>query len=461
MSQDKSFGRFNLPQEILTALSSIGFLEMTPIQEQSLPLVLEGKDVLAQAKTGSGKTAAFGIGILSKLENDLLDPQALILCPTRELAQQVGTEIRRLARFMPNTKIIAITGGTGELHQERSLDYGVHIIVGTPGRIKKLIEKKTIYLHKIKTLVLDEADKMLDMGFYDDIVDISSHLTSKKQVLLFSATFPENILNLSQMLQPQATMVKVDHQHEESTIEQICFEVESHPKKFAAVKTILAHYKPKSVLIFCNTKAACHDIVDGLKQSKIIAEELSGDLEQKQRTLVLAKFNNNSCPILVATDVAGRGLDIKELELVISYDMTSTPEVHVHRIGRTGRAGKQGLAINLYTPNQKHLLENIEDLLKIKLRFQNLASLDHDQVYDVTPTMSTLFISGGRKDKIRPGDILGALTGDMKIPVEAVGKIQIMDINSYVAIDSKLAKEVVRKMQDGKIKGRKFRVGIA
>lgn len=460
MSDSKQFKSLNLSKEILANLETLKYFEMTPIQEKSLPAILNKKDIIAQAKTGSGKTAAFGLGILSNLDINKYRIQSLVLCPTRELAEQVCTEIRRLARFTGHIKVLSVTGGSPEFFQARSLYHGAHIIVGTPGRVQKFLEKGVLVVDDVKMFVLDEADRMLDMGFYEDIHNIASFLPKERQTLLFSATYPPKIEELSHNLQKNPEEVTVDTQHEENFIKQHFFEVENHDRKIEALRLLLSNYQPESVIIFCNTKVACAEVEKSLQEQGISALAIHGDLEQKDRTLVFTKFSNKSCTVLVATDVAARGLDVKDVQAVINYDIFPDPEVYVHRIGRTGRAGKEGLALNLYTPREKHILEDIENYLDIKHQFLNLNTLNPNLKYEVLPTMKTLFISGGKKDNIRPGDILGALTKDAGISGKNVGDIKIFDINSYVAVAPSEAEVAVAKLNAGKIKGKKFRVGL-
>jgi len=332
-----SFKSLDLAPEILSNLTSLGYHSMTPIQAKSLPLILEGKDIIGQAKTGSGKTAAFGLGVLSNLIVRLPGIQALILCPTRELAEQVSNELRKLARSTPNIKIITTCGGTSERLQIQSLSHGAHIIVGTPGRVLKFLKSKKIQLNYINTFVLDEADKMLDMGFADDIKKICSYLPSKKQSLLFSATFPKEIQDLSALILRDAKTVKVDLAHKKNLIKEYFYLVEGHPHKIKYLSKLLDKYQPESTVIFCKTKQICDEVADFLIQKGISAIAIHGDHEQKRRTLSLTKFSNGSCLVLVATDVAARGLDIKSLTAVINFDLSADPEGYIHRIGRTGR----------------------------------------------------------------------------------------------------------------------------
>lgn len=455
-----SFKNYPFSPEILENLESLGFDTMTPIQEAALPLILDGHDLIAQAKTGSGKTAAFGLGILNKLNTESLKLQSLILCPTRELAEQVAEEIRRLARSTKNIKVLVVCGGSSEYEQINSLEHGVHIIVGTPGRVLKFLKKGVINLETIRFLVLDEADRMLDMGFHDEMEAIGSFTPKIKQTLLFSATFPEEIKELSAVFQNNPQQVSVDTRHEQNIIRQIFIEVETHSKKLEALGKVLGHYRPESTVIFCKTKQLCADVSNFLNKKGIASLAFHGDLDQNERTVVLAKFSNRSCLVLVATDVAARGLDIKDLKAVINFDLATDSEVYTHRIGRTARAGNDGLAFSFFVAAEKDKLVELENYLGNKMEFLQLADLLSNAQFDLLAPMKTMYINGGKKDKIRPGDILGALVG-VGIDASMVGNINILNNQSYVAIASAQINLAISKLNDGKIKGRKFRVGEA
>lgn len=452
---NSEFSSLNLSPALLENLTTLGYLQMTPIQAQSLPLVLDGKDLIAKAKTGSGKTAAFGLGLLSSLDVNRLEVQALVLCPTRELADQVATEIRRLARTLPNVKLVTLCGGTPTAPQSATLSFGAHIAVGTPGRILKHLEQGTLELDSLKTLVLDEADRMLDMGFGEDINRVISHAPRDRQTLLFSATYPEGIAQMSRGVQRNPVEVSVEALHEESAIEQKLYEVPAG-QRLDALTWLLSHYQPGSCVVFCNTKRACNDVADHLAAKGFSALALNGDLEQRERDQVLVRFANGSATILVATDVAARGLDIKELGAVINYELTYDPEVHVHRIGRTGRAGQQGLALSLYQPNEAQRVNLIEEYQQAPMPLGDLDAIGR-VIKPLAPQMVTLSIDAGRKTKVRAGDILGALTGEGGIAGADVGKIQISEQYSYVAVKQSVAKAALKRLQEGKIKGRSYR----
>jgi ATP-independent RNA helicase DbpA len=449
------FSSLNLSPALQENLTSLGYLQMTPIQAQSLPLVLDGKDLIAKAKTGSGKTAAFALGLLAKLNVNRLEVQALVLCPTRELADQVAQEIRRLARALPNVKLVTLCGGTQTAPQSATLSFGAHIAVGTPGRILKHLEQGTLELSGLKTLVLDEADRMLDMGFGEEINRVISYAPEQRQTLLFSATYPEGIAQMSRGVQRNPVEVSVESLHEGSAIEQKLYEVPAG-QRLDALTWLLSHYQPASCVVFCNTKRACNDVADHLAAKGFSALALNGDLEQRERDQVLVRFANGSATILVATDVAARGLDIKELGAVINYELTYDPEVHVHRIGRTGRAGQQGLALSLYQPNEAQRVNLIEEYQQAPMPQGDLAEIGRE-IKPIAPQMVTLSIDAGRKTKVRAGDILGALTGEGGIAGADVGKIQISEQYSYVAVKRSVGSAALKRLQEGKIKGRTYR----
>lgn len=450
-----AFSSLPLTSDMLDNLQSLGYQEMTQIQAQSLPLILAGKDIVAQAKTGSGKTAAFAIGLLARLEVKRFAIQALVLCPTRELADQVAKEIRRIARASHNVKVLTLCGGVSIGPQIGSLEHGAHIIVGTPGRILDHLRKGSLKLEQVHQLVLDEADRMLDMGFVDAVETVLAACNPERQTLLFSATYPEEIQKISAQYQHQPEMIKVESVHSDVQIVQKFYELRENDSKTRAVQQLLAEFQPPSAIIFCNTKQQCHDLCSSLQDSGISALALHGDLEQKERDQVLVRFANKSCPILIATDVAARGIDIKDLDAVINVELAHDAEVHIHRIGRTGRAGETGLALSLVAPKELGRVNRLEDYLKSTIEMEPLPQ--SVQAYAQKPVMATLCIDGGKKDKLRPGDILGALTKDAGLAGDDIGKIDIFDFSAYVAVKQSIAKKALQHLQNGKLKGRKFR----
>ena len=452
-----AFSSLPLDPALLDNIASLGYAQLTPIQAEALPPILDGKDIIAQAKTGSGKTAAFGIGLLSRIDFSRFTVQALVICPTRELADQVCKELRLLARFTQNVKILSLCGGVPSRPQIDSLGHGVHIVVGTPGRLQEHLRKGNLKLNRLQTLVLDEADRMLDMGFSEAIADVISQTPKQRQTLLFSATYSDPIRDISKRFQNQPISISIDNNHHDSVIEQRFFHVEK-AKRINALGYLLAYHRPESTVVFCNTKRECQDISAALDNCGFSVQALHGDLEQKQRDQVLVRFANKSCSILVATDVAARGLDIKDLQAVINYELPWDPEIYVHRIGRTGRAGKQGLALSLCLETEMERVKAVEEYLKITAKWDEVAPFQMNYQERFQPPMATLWIDGGRKNKLRPGDILGALTGEGGIAGSEIGKITIFDEQAFVAIQQESLNAALAWLQKGKIKGRSFMV---
>jgi len=450
------FSSLPLSKEMLHNLNEIGYKEMTPVQAESLPHILDGKDVIAQAKTGSGKTAAFGIGLLTKLQVKKFRVQSLVLCPTRELADQVAKEFRMLARATHNVKILTLCGGAAFGPQLGSLSHGAHIIVGTPGRILKHLKKATLSLDDLEMLVLDEADRMLDMGFSEEINEVLSFTKKRKQTLLFSATYTDEIMDISKSLQHEAVSVKTTFTEVANNITERFYEVEKH-QKLDTLINIMSNFKPENVIIFTNTKIDAKELADNLLKKKIDALAIHGDLEQYERNDALVQFSNRSCPVLIATDVAARGLDIKELSMVINYDLPHGEETYTHRIGRTGRAGKDGLAFTLCTEYEADKADEYKNDTRL---FEEAGELNTVNGFEMKSQYITLVIEGGKKDKVRAGDLLGALTGDAGLQGSSIGKIDIYERQSYVAIESKLIDEAHKKLKNGKIKGKKFSVWV-
>jgi ATP-dependent RNA helicase DbpA len=453
----KSFSELPLSPAMQATLQQLGYLTMTPIQAASLPIALAGHDLIAQAKTGSGKTAAFALALLTNLNPRRFAVQAMVLCPTRELADQVTQEIRRLARSADNIKILTLCGGSIMRTQISSLEHGAHIVVGTPGRIMDHMERGTLNLEALNTLVLDEADRMLEMGFVDDIAYVAKRCPVQRQTLMFSATYPEGIARLARQFMRNPQEVKLREQHEESKIRQRFYKVENDDR-LQAVGMLLKHYRPVSTLAFCNTKQQCRSLLEVLHGLGIHALTLNGDLEQRERDQVLIQFANRSSSVLVATDVAARGLDIAQLEAVINVDVTPDPEVHIHRIGRTGRADQDGWALSLCSPTDRNRIITIAQTMHIEPEWHDLSALQNEDDSPLVPPMVTLQILGGRKEKIRPGDVLGALTGEAGFAREQVGKITVTDQSTYVAVARNIAHEAVRKLSAGKVKGKTVKV---
>jgi ATP-independent RNA helicase DbpA len=454
-----AFSTLALGAAQLANLQQLGYTQMTPIQAASLPLALRGQDLIAQASTGSGKTAAFGLALLARLNPRRFAVQALVLCPTRELADQVATEVRRLARAEENIKVVTLCGGVPLRGQIASLEHGAHIVVGTPGRVMDHLERGSLTLDALNTLVLDEADRMLDMGFFDDIATVARQCPKERQTLLFSATYPEGIAKLSAQFMKNPQQVTVQAQHAEAKIEQRWYEVKDS-ERLHAVSLLLGHFRPESSIAFCNTKQQCRDLVAVLQAQGYSALALFGELEQRERDQVLVRFANRSCSVLVATDVAARGLDIASLAAVINVDVTPDPEVHIHRIGRTGRGDAEGLALSLASLDEMGSVGKIEQLQGRESRWYPLAELRPTGSGPLLPPMATLQIIGGRKEKIRAGDVLGALTGEMGFTRAQVGKINVNDFSTYVAVDRAIAAQAVQRLNSGRVKGKSVKARL-
>ena len=453
------FSTLSLRDELLQSISALDYKIMTDIQMQALPPLLKNRDILAQARTGSGKTAVFAIGLLNKLNIQSYFTQAIVVCPTRELSNQVAIEIRKLASTIANTRVVTLCGGKPMGPQLASLKRDPHIVVGTPGRILKHLEIRTLKLNRIETLVLDEADRMLDMGFYDDILNIINVTPISRQTLLFSATYPGKIKEVSDRVQIKPKDIRIESSHDIPEINQIFFEADkSHRIKM--VHKLISHYELESILIFCNTKLLCQQLVTDLKPHNINALALHGDLEQFERDQILTQFSSKACTVLIATDVAARGIDVTDLSAVINFELSFDPELHIHRIGRTGRAGAKGLALSLFSNNERQRLEAIEEYQGKKINIDDSHSLSNSLNFKLYPPMVLLFINGGKKEKLRAGDLLGALTANDGITAKQVGKITLFDKFSYVAIDHKVSKLALNTLNNNNIKGRKFRVRI-
>ena len=452
------FASLDLNPALVDNLATLGYTEMTPIQAQALPSILANKDVIARAKTGSGKTATFALGLLNKLDVKRFRVQTLVLCPTRELADQVATEIRKLARGIHNIKVLTLCGGVAFGPQVGSLEHGAHIIVGTPGRVEEHLRKVNLNLDNLTTLVLDEADRMLDMGFQQALDDIVSYMPKQRQTMLFSATYPEKIEKIAERIMQSPVTVEVQDSHSSQSIVETLYQVENDQSRVEAVRLLLQQHQPETTLIFCNTKVETDRVANELRAVGYEASALHGDLEQKDRDQTLACFANRSISVLVATDVAARGLDIESLDMVINYQVAQELEVHTHRIGRTGRAGAQGMACSLYTQRDKHRISQLEDYLKQKFQRGDLPHIRLLREPVFSPPMVTIHIGGGKKQKLRAGDIVGALTGADGIPGTEIGKIQVGDHWAYVGVALKHGKTAFNKLSQGKLKGRSFRV---
>jgi ATP-independent RNA helicase DbpA len=456
-TSDTDFSTLPLPPNVLANLQQLGYERMTPVQAATLPLALAGKDLIAQAKTGSGKTAAFALPLLANLNPRRFAVQGLVLCPTRELAEQVAQELRRLARAEDNVKIVTLTGGVPIRMQMASLAHGAHAVVGTPGRVLDHLGRESFTLEALNTLVLDEADRMLDMGFAEDIARVVEQCPKQRQTLLFSATYPDRVRQLAAKFMREPQTVTLAERHAASKIRQRFYEV-TESERLHAVGLLLNHYRPASTLAFCNTKQQCRDLVAVLQAQGFVALELHGDLEQRDRDQVLVQFANRSCSVLVATDVAARGLDIANLEAVINVDITPEAEVHTHRVGRTGRGDEAGWAFSLASLDEMGRVGRIDQMQGGDSVWHQLSELTPASTEPLRPPMVTLQILGGRKEKIRPGDVLGALTKDLGLTFEQVGKINVNDFSTYVAVERSVADKALRGLNAGRVKGKSVKV---
>ena len=518
------FDEMELMAPILRATKEMGFEEMTPIQTGAIPVVLEGKDIIGQAQTGTGKTAAFGIPMLQKINPKSRALQGLILCPTRELAIQVAEEIRKLAAFLSGIRVLPIYGGQDISKQIRSLKGGVQIVIGTPGRVMDHMRRHTLKVDHVNMIALDEADEMLNMGFREDIELILNELPEERQTLLFSATMPKPIMDIAKKYQKDATLVKVVKKElTVPKIEQYYYEV--RPKnKLEVLTRLLDMYDPKLSLVFCNTKKQVDELVSALQLRGYFAEGLHGDLKQQQRDRVMASFRNGKTDILVATDVAARGIDVDDVEAVFNFDVPQDEEYYVHRIGRTGRAGRTGMAHTLVVGREIYKLKDIMRYCKTKIYVRPVPSIndvsvikaekilsqvdeiiaktDLKQMMEIVETrvneseytslevaaaflkmmmgdvaagseedyeeefgdtgakagMVRLFINLGKKQKVRPGDIVGAIAGETGMSGKLIGTIDMYDKYTFVEVPREYAAEVIDVMKSVKIKGQTVNV---
>ena len=436
------FSSLPLNPALRPGLDALGYTSMTPVQADALPVILEGRDLIAQAPTGSGKTAAFGLGLLNKLDLSVSRTQALVLCPTRELADQVGAQLRKLATGIANLKLSVFTGGVSLDPQIASLQaHPPLVVVGTPGRVQELARKRLLNLGQVRTFVLDEADRMLDMGFAEPIAELAGRT---------HADLARDLFN-----EPVEVTVEGD-QHAPDITELFC---EAEPAvKQKALAGLLLKYTPESAVVFCNTRKDVDEVANSLQQFGFSALSLHGELEQRDREEVLVRLANRSCNVLVASDVAARGLDVEELAMVINYELPTDSESYRHRIGRTGRAGATGMAISLVAARERHRATALEEQAGEALNWHKTPLATARPAQLPQAAMVTLRIDGGKTDKLRAGDILGALTGEAGLSGKAIGKIVIQPTRSYVAIAREQVGRALAKLEAGKIKGKRFRV---
>ena len=516
------FEEMGLSEEIQKAVRYMGFEEASPIQAKAIPAMISGIDLIGQAQTGTGKTAAFGIPILEKVDPKLKKLQAIVLCPTRELAIQVADEIRNLSRYMHGIKVLPIYGGQDIVKQIRSLKSGTQIVIGTPGRVMDHMRRKTMKLDFVHTVVLDEADEMLNMGFREDIEFVLSGVPEERQTVLFSATMPKPIMEITKKFQNNAKVIKVTKKElTVPNIEQYYYDVKPK-KKEEVLSRLLDIYSPRLSVVFCNTKKQVDELVQALQGRGYFAAGLHGDMKQEQRDRVMQGFRTGKTEILVATDVAARGIDVDEVEAVFNYDLPQDDEYYVHRIGRTGRAGREGRAFSFVSGKEVYKLKEIQRYCKTKIYAQKVPSLndvantkmenilddvervieqedldmminaieervnnseftamdmaaaflkiccgmtednknteENDWEFGDTGAgedgMVRLFINIGKKQRVRPGDILGAIAGESGMDGKLIGTIDMYDKYTFVEVPREYAREVLNAMKNVKIKGK-------
>ena len=519
------FDELNLNPKILRGIQEMGFEETTPIQGKAIPVVMEGVDVIGQAQTGTGKTAAFGIPLLMKVDPHNKKTQAIVLCPTRELAIQVAEEIRNLSKYMHGVKILPVYGGQDIVKQIRSLKGGTQIIIGTPGRVMDHLRRKTIKCDYVNTIVLDEADEMLNMGFREDIETVLEYIPEERQTVLFSATMPKPILDITRKYQKDAVTIKVVKKElTVPNIDQYYYDVK-RKDKVEVLSRLLDVYDPKLSLVFCNTKRMVDELVNALQGRGYFAEGLHGDMKQAQRDRVMNNFRNGKTEILVATDVAARGIDVDDVEAVFNFDLPQDDEYYVHRIGRTGRAGRTGRSFTFVKGKEVYKLKDIQRYCKTKILAQKIPSMEDvaqvklEKIMDHIGTVSEeedlgamvnmietqvnesdytamdiaaaflklalggseeeqkaamegfefgdtgaeegmvrLFINIGKKQHVKPGDILGAIAGETGMPGKLVGAIDMYDKYTFVEVPREYGKEVLLAMTNSRIKGKSINI---
>ena len=449
----QSFSTLSLGPAWLDNLTQLGYVEMTPVQALALPAMLEGRDVLGQAATGTGKTAAFGLALLARITPRSGRPGALVLCPTRELAAQVAEELRRLARPLPHTRVLTLSGGSSVQRERASLEHGVDVVVGTPGRVHDHLQRGRLDLSGVRTLVLDEADRMLEMGFVETVSAIARAVPAEHQTLLFSATFPDALRALSATYQRDARHVVVPAEDVTARIAQVLYDV-GRAERMAALISILGHHRPESAIVFCNHRETCDEVAGALAKSGFAAVALHGGMEQHDRNTVLLLLRNGSLRVVVATDVAARGLDIDDLGAIINYDLPRESDVFVHRIGRTARAGRSGLAISLVHAMDGRILD---ELRQGPLAGVAMSPIPSGEGLPPPPAMVTIAIQGGRHDRLRPGDIVGALTTGVGIAATDIGQISVNDRISFGAVVAEVGSRALEGLEAGRIKNKRFR----
>jgi len=451
-----TFQSLGLRPVLLQSIEQIGYTEMTPIQARALPPMLAGQDVAGQAETGSGKTAAFGLALLQAIDPALRETQALVVCPTRELADQVAAEIRRLAQRMANVQVLSVSGGRPYRDQRTALQRGCQVVVGTPGRLCKHLRDGYAELGSLRVLTLDEADRMLDMGFVDEVMDIVQQCPPKRQTLLFSATFSPEIHQLRGDIQRDAVLIETSPQVSRGVLRQevsLC----DFEQRGQRVIELLAHHRPERALVFCETRDDTEWVTGLLERAGARARALHGQLDQRTRDDVLVQLSNHSISVLVATNVAARGLDVPALPLVIVAELSPDPEVHLHRIGRTGRAGADGLALSVVTPREDGRLARVEEFLGHTIPVSEPPPALHGPLDLPPPPNRTLLLLSGRQDKLRKADVLGALVKAGGVPPDAIGTIDLRKRTCAVAVAKAFAHQALTAVRRGRVKKKRVR----
>lgn len=449
------FSALGLKPELLASLAKAGWSTPTTIQQRSIPPALEGRDLVGQAETGSGKTGAFGLPILQTIDPSLSVVQALVLCPTRELAQQVAEALRVMGARIPNLRVLTTCGGHPVRDQQRALTNGGHIVVGTPGRLNHLLRTGHLLLDSVGALVLDEADRMLDMGFAEQVSSIVQQTPAGRQTLLFSATFPEGVTELSSQTQSNPLRISTQSAPLDAISQSVIHTDRSD--RLPLIARLLSEEAPSRALVFCETRSDCARVAEFLRHHGASAAALHGELTQRERDEAILRFMGESLRVLAATDVAARGLDVPALPMVIISEPSRSPEVHVHRVGRTGRAGEQGEAITIVTSTvEDQRLQDIEAFCGIEIPLRHPPSVSTDLDHLQAP-FRTLLILSGRRDRIRKGDVLGALVREAALPPDAVGQIELRENICAVSIRPMYARQAERALARGRIKGRRVR----
>ena len=510
------FEELHLSKELIRAVKDMGFEEATPIQSKAITKILQGKDVIGQSQTGTGKTAAFGLPCIDMIDVENKKLQAVILSPTRELAIQICEEFRKFLKYKEDIKVVPVYGGQPIERQIGALKKGVQIVVGTPGRIMDHMKRRTLKMETVKMVVLDEADEMLDMGFREDIELILDKIPEDRQTILFSATMAKEIMELTDQYLVNPEIIKVARKElTVPNIEQIYFEIKEKTK-VEATSRLMDMYLPDLAVIFCNTKKRVDELVEHLQGRGYFAEGLHGDLKQMQRDIVMKKFRNRTIEILVATDVAARGIDVDDVDMVINYDLPQDEEYYVHRIGRTGRAGRSGRAFSFVVGREIYKLRDITKYTKAKIKLGKLPSLTdieeaktrnfvekvkkvieegrltkyinivesiinedisavdlsaallkmnlydentedidfEDDLEENNEKLVRLFINVGSKKRVRPKDIVGAIAGETGIPGKSIGDIDIYEDYTFLDVPKKYVKDILKGMKGKKIKSK-------